>query len=325
VTKTTRKALPPIHALRAFEAAGRLGSFSRAAEELFVTPAAISHQVRALEEFFGVELFRRTTRRVTLTEEGRLALTYFRDGFEQLGRGIDYLRQRDARHTLTISTTPSFAAKWLLPRLDQFSRAYPDLDIRLSASTRLADFHLEPFDAAIRFGAGRYADLKSDRLFGEFLSPMASPKLIQRRVRTPADLMDLPLLHDDSVQMTGVQPGWREWFATAGILKSAPVRGPHFDDGNLLLQAAVAGRGVALGRCVLAASELESGSLVMPFGQTLALNVGYWLVYPPGRIEREAFIAFRDWLLKEAVHFAKRLPYQTAATTPRSKGTRKKV
>ena len=300
------RAMPPLHALRAFEAAGRLASFARAAEELNVTPAAISHQVRALEAFFGVRLFRRTTRRVALTEEGQLALGYFRDAFEKLGRGVELLRSRHSSGVLTLTTTPSFASKWLMPRLDAFSRAHPDIDIRLSASTRLADFAREPFDAAIRFGAGRYPRLAQDRLFGESLTPMASPRLLgTRRPRHARELLQLPLLHDDSVQMTGRQPGWAEWFAAAGVADADTARGAHFDDGQLVLQAALAGRGVALGRRVLAFAELAQGSLVAPFDVTLPLDVSYWLVYPSARMQQPTFAAFREWLLAEAGTFVR--------------------
>lgn len=304
------KGLPPLSALRAFEAAGRLGSFTRAAEELHVTTAAISHQVRGLEDWLGVMLFRRTTRRLFLTEDGQLALAHFREGFERLARGVEVLRDRDRRRILTVSTTPSFAAKWLVPRLDRFARLNPDIDMRLAATTALTRFDRDQVDLALRFGGGRYEGAKSQRLFGEFVTPMASPRVWAKlgRKPRPSDLARATILHDDSVLMTGKQPGWREWLRKAGAAGIDLDRGMHFDDGHLVLQAAVEGRGVALGRVALAAPELDAGSLVAPFRESLALSAAYWLVVPEGREERPAITAFASWIAAEARAFARRLP-----------------
>src|SRR5688572_6784406 len=213
------RSLPPLSSLRAFEAAGRLLSFSKAAAELHVTPAAISHQIKGLEGYLGVQLFRRSTRRLFLTEQGQLALTYFREGFDRLAKGVDALRSRGERGVLTVSTAPSFAAKWLVPRLGGFAQHYPKVDLRLAANTALVDFDRDNVDAAIRFGRGVYDRLATYKLFGESLTPMLSPKLMGRRksMKNPADLARLPLLHDDSVRMTGRQPGWAEWFKLAGV------------------------------------------------------------------------------------------------------------
>jgi LysR family transcriptional regulator, glycine cleavage system transcriptional activator len=309
--------MPPLHALRAFEAAGRLGSFAKAAVELHVTAAAISHHVKALEDFFDVRLFVRNTRKIVLTDEGQLALAFFREGFESLARGSEVLRQRErGGGTFTMSTAPSFAAKWLIPRLDRFSRRHPGVDIRLLASTKLADFQHEPVDAAIRFGLGRYPRLTSERLFGEFVLPLASPELLSPKAQL-ADLRGLPLLHDDSVLMTGIRYGWREWLDAAGLRDLDAKRGARFDDGHLLLQAAVAGRGVALGRRVLASAELESGALITPFRRSIPLDAGYWLVYPPARRDHPAFDAFRAWLLDEAASFNKALSREAGAGSAR--------
>lgn len=307
------KSWPALSALRAFEAAGRLQSFTRAAEELHVTTAAISHQVRSLEEWFGLRLFRRTTRRLFLTEQGQLALGYLREGFERLAKGVEVLRARDGHRILTVSTTPSFAAKWLVPRLDRFAQAHPDIDMRLAANTALAKFDRDQVDIAVRFGRGRYEGTRAQQLFGEFVTPMASPRVWARlrRKPRPGDLSRLTILHDDSVLMTGRQPGWRDWLRKAGAPAIDVDRGMHFDDGHLVLQAAAEGRGVALGRLVLAAPELDAGSLVAPFPEMLALNAGYWLVIPESREQRPAIGAFAAWIAGEAAAFSSRLPPDT--------------
>lgn len=301
------RSLPPLNALRAFEAAGRLLSFSKAADELHVTPAAISHQIRSLEDYLGVQLFRRSTRRIFLTERGQLALSYFRDAFDRLSRGVDALRAQGEKGVLTVSTTPAFAAKWLVPRLGSFVQRYPDIDLRLAASTALVDFDRDNVDAAIRFGRGRYDRATSYRLFGEALTPMISPKLLGRRrtMENPAELAKFPLLHDDSVLMTGLHPGWADWFALAGIKNQDTSRGTHFDDGHLVLQAASEGRGVALGRTVLAAADLATGNLIAPFPLTIPLDVGYYLVVPKVRAGHPMIDAFRQWMEEEAELFSK--------------------
>jgi LysR family transcriptional regulator, glycine cleavage system transcriptional activator len=298
--------LPPLNSLRAFEAAGRLLSFSKAAAELHVTPAAISHQIRGLEDYLHVQLFRRSTRRLFLTEPGQLALNHFREGFDRLAKGVDALRTRGERGVLTVSTAPSFAAKWLVPRLGAFAQQYPEIDLRLAANTALVDFDRDNVDAAIRFGRGIYDGLASYKLFEESLTPMLNPKLVGRRksVKNPADLAQLPLLHDDSVRMTGRQPGWADWFKLARVADADTSRGIHFDDGHLVLQAAAEGRGVALGRVVLAAADLASGALVAPFSITIALNVGYYLVVPETRSDQPSIAVFRRWISEEAEAFA---------------------
>lgn len=299
------RSLPPLNSLRAFEAAGRLLSFSKAAAELHVTPAAISHQIKGLEEYLRVQLFRRSTRRLFLTEQGQLALAHFREGFDRLAKGVEALRTRGERGVLTVSTAPSFAAKWLVPRLGGFAQQYPEVDLRLAANTALVDFDRDNVDAAIRFGRGVYDRLATYKLFGESLTPMLSPKLMGRRksMKNPADLARLPLLHDDSVRMTGRQPGWAEWFKLAGVADAQTSRGIHFDDGHLVLQAASEGRGVALGRAVLAAADLASGALVAPFAITIPLDVGYYVVVPEMRSEEPTIAAFRRWIMHEAETF----------------------
>ncbi|UXI68805.1 transcriptional regulator GcvA [Tahibacter amnicola] len=295
------RAFPPLASLRAFEAAGRLMSFTKAADELHVTPAAISHQIKGLETHLGVALFQRTTRRLQLTDEGRVSLAYFREGFERLARGVEVLRRGSTQRALTISTSPSFAAKWLVPRLASFARACPGIDLRLTASTTLVDFHRDDVDAAIRFGGGSYEGLTAWKLFDEALTPMLSPKLTGRRKRVdPAALADLPLLHDDSMRRVGRQPGWRDWLRQAGVTGVDTGRGTHFDDGHLVLQAAAEGRGVALGRCVLARDDLAAGVLIAPFPLRLTLNIGYYLVVPDHRLDHPAIEQLRRWLLAES-------------------------
>lgn len=304
------KSMPPLNSLRAFEAAGRLLSFSKAAEELHVTPAAISHQIKGLEEHLGVALFRRSTRQLFLTEQGVLALAHFREGFDRLAKGVELLRSRGERGVLTVSTAPSFAAKWLVPRLGSFAQQYPEIDLRLAASTALVDFDRDHVDVAIRFGRGLYPRLAAYKLFGEALTPMLNRKMLGRRrtLKQPAELTALPLLHDDSLRMIGRMPGWTEWFRLAGVDGADTSRGTHFDDGHLVLQSAAEGRGVALGRVALAAGELASGGLLAPFALHIPLDIGYYLVVPETRVEQPMIAAFRRWLQAEAAAFQATLP-----------------
>lgn len=299
------RSLPPLNSLLAFEVAGRLLSFSKAAAELHVTPAAISHQIKGLESHLGVQLFRRSTRRLFLTEQGQLALSHLREGFDRIAKGVELLRAPRGAGVLTVSTSPGFAARWLVPRLGAFTAQHPTIDLRIAANTALVDFDRDNIDAAIRFGRGIYDRLASYKLFGETLTPMLSPKLLspRKKLTSPEQLLQFPLLHDDSVHMTGRQPGWADWLKRAGVATADTSRGLHFDDGNLALLAASEGRGVALGRTTLAAADLAAGSLVAPFRIPLTLDVGYYLVTPEFRAEQPMVVAFRSWLLQEAAQF----------------------
>ena len=302
------KPLPPLTSLRAFEAAARLLSFTRAARELHVTPAAISHQIRGLERHLGVELFRRGSRRLALTDSGQLAALHLREGFERLARGVGVLRGREQNGRLTVGATPSFATRWLVPRLPRLARRLPGIELSVRTRTRPFDLDQDDVDVAIRFGRGGFDRSTADALFGEFVTPLASAALLRAHtVRRPADLARLPFIHDDSMRRAGRPPSWAEWFRAAGVRGIDTSGGLHFDDGHLALQAAASGQGVALGRLVYAAGDLAAAALRAPFPQVIELDLHYYLLVPDSRIGEPAIVAFRDWLLAEATRFQRTL------------------
>lgn len=291
----------PLTALRAFEAAARHLSFVKAADELHVTPAAISHQVKSLEGFLGVQLFRRLPRGLLLNDVGQLFLPELREGFARLDRAVDRVRESDARGPLMISAAPAFAAKWLVPRLERFSAAYPDIDVRLSASLAVIDFQRESFDAAIRLGGGRYPGLESTKLFDESVTPMCSPRLLEgdAPLRIAEDLRQHVLLHDDSLDFDASAPKWSTWLNAAGASDVDATRGPHFSHPDHSLQAAIDGAGVALGWRYLAAADLAVGRLAAPFDLALPMGLGFYLVCPEAHEDRPKVVIFRQWLLEE--------------------------
>ena len=290
------RALPNLNGLRAFEAAARCLSFTRAAGELSVTQAAISHQIKSLESQLGVRLFVRRNRALSLTDEGR-------DYYPEVQRAFTLLRDATARIArdersgmFTISTIASFAARWLVPRLGRFIQAHPDIDLRLATTQDLADFSRHDVDAAIRHGRGVYPGLQSTLLMTEELFPVCSPELLGRiPLGTPHDLLKHTLLHDHDVDE------WRQWLSAAGV--ENPVldtgHGHWFKDSSLLLQAAVAGQGVALGRSVLARDDIEAGRLVRPFDFACPSEYAYYFVCPEASAQRPKVVAFREWLLEE--------------------------
>jgi LysR family glycine cleavage system transcriptional activator len=287
--------LPSLNAMRAFEAAARHLSFTKAADELNVTQAAISHQVKALEDWLGVPLFRRLNRALLLTDAGQSYLPPLRDAFDQLAAATDRLRADDSRGVLTVTTLPSIASKWLVPRLGRFRQAHPDIDLRIDASQHLTDFARENVDLAVRYGRGEWDGMRIDRLMSEDFFPVCSPRLLDGDppLRTPGDLRRHILLHDDN------RTDWTVWFLAAGIAGGDPTRGPGFSDSSLVLQAAAEGQGVALGRGALAAADLAAGRLVKPFDLSLPATFAYYLVIPEATADRPKIAAFRDWLLAE--------------------------
>lgn len=288
--------LPPLNAMRAFEAAARQLSFTRAADELNVTQAAISHQVKALEEWLGVKLFRRLNRALLLTDAGQAYLPPLREAFDRLAGATERLRADDSRGVLTITTLPSIAARWLVPRLGRFRVAHPDIDLRIDASQHLTDFAREGVDVALRYGRGEWDGMRAERLMTEDFFPVCSPRLLDGDppLRRPKDLRHHTLLHDDN------RDDWTAWFLAAGIAGGDPARGTGFTDSSLVLQAAAAGQGVALGRGALAAADLAAGRLVRPFDISLPASYAYYVVYPEATAERPKIVAFRDWLMAEA-------------------------
>lgn len=290
--------LPSLNALRAFEAAARHASFARAAEELHVTPAAVSQLIKQLEDYLGVSLFRRG-KQLVLSDAAGAALPVLSEAFDQLERAVARLRASDERGPLVVSTPPAFAARWLVPRLDDFQERHPEIELRLLATRRLVDFALEDVDLAIRFGAGDYPGLLVERLMAEAIVPVAAPSLAAK-IKTVADITLCPLLDDEWHTRNQVFPDWETWLASLGVTPEAPLRIRHFGDASLTLQAAVAGLGIALAWNSLVADDLKHGRLVRLFGLSTAADSAYHLVVPPSRLALGKVAVFRDWLQEMA-------------------------
>ena len=290
--------LPPLNALRAFEAIARHLSFAKAADELHVTPAALSHQIRAFEEQLGLPLFHRRTRAIELTDAGRLIYPGLHAGFESVRGAMAQLdRSRDS-NVLVISATPGLVAKWLMPRLWRFLHAHPDIDARVSASLKIADFAAEGVDVAIRLSKENHPELYAERLFNDSVLPVCSPRLVEQGLRSPADLPRFPLIHYDIPTSMHAPPLWADWFAVAGLQGDA-TRGLKVNVADHALDAAVAGAGVSLSFKLIASDDVHSGRLVTPFGPELPLASGYNFVCPKGHEKRPNVRAFRDWLFAE--------------------------
>jgi LysR family glycine cleavage system transcriptional activator len=291
--------LPPLTALRAFEAAARHGSFARAADELAVTQAAISHQVRELEDWLGVPLFTRLHRGVRLSDAGERYLQSLTSAFDEMAQATSAVLEDSASSTLTVSAEPSFAARWLLPRLASFRERHPDIELDLDPSSDLVDFRSEAVDVAVRYGPGDWPEVETQRLIDIVAFPVCSPALMkgEHRLREPRDLRHHALLHDDTTD------GWREWLALAGLSEVDGTRGYRFRDSVLTLDAAAAGQGVALGDNLLCAADLAAGRLVRPFADPVAPCHAYWLVAPAAHRERPGVAAFWDWLAQEMRQF----------------------
>ena len=294
--------LPPLKSLQAFEAAARWLSFAKAGEELFVTPAAISQQIKQLEEFLGIALFRRMTRAVQLTEEAKTVLPLVTEGFDKLAEAVERLAREEESGLLTVSSVPTFAAKWLLQRLPDFAEKYPDIDVRLDASLDPRDFDRDGIDVSIRLGMGDYPGLHLARVFGEEVSPVCSPALLTgaNPLRVPEDLKNHRLIHVDWGKLTIGLPDWRVWTKAAGVEGVDVEHGPRFTVENLAIEAAVNGDGVALISHYAVAEDLKAGRLVRPFDLVLQADFAYWLVCPHEHLRRAKVRAFCDWLLAEA-------------------------
>ncbi len=287
--------LPPLNALRAFEAGARHLSFTKAAEELHVTQAAISHQVKLLEQDLGVTLFRRMTRKLALTEAGRALQRVAGEALDAIAEAAERLRDAPGGRTLTLSLTPTFGVKWLAQRLGRFWAAHPDIDLRLHHSIHLVDFARDEVDAAVRWGGGAWPGLEAVYLMRAGLVPVCSPALLEgpHPLCAPADLRHHTLLHErDFVE-------WAQWLAVAGAHEVEARRGPIIDDPSVLHQAAIDGQGVALTSENLIREDLAAGRLVTPFDVNLDEHNAYYLVAPPRAFERPNVQAFRDFLLAE--------------------------
>ena len=297
-----QRRLPPLNALRAFEAAARSENFTRAAEELNVTQGAVSHQVKALEQILDVRLFRREGQRLALTESGREYLLVVRDAFDRIALGTERLVQRRGSGVLTVSTSPDFAAKWLVSRIGRFAENHPEIDLRISASVHHVDFAREDVDIAVRHGDGHWAGMDVVRLCSERLFPVCSPKLAsgRRRIAKAVDLLKFPLLRLDDWS------NWARWFEAAGVTDPV-LRGPVLNRASMLIDAAIDGQGIALARTALAASDIISGRLIRPIDVSLGMQSTYWIVCPKAAAKTPKIVTFRNWLLAEAARDARRL------------------
>lgn len=298
--------LPPLNALRSYEAAARHLSFTKAAGELGVTPAAVSHQVKMLEDHLGVALFQRINRQLVLTAAGEACLPGIRASFEGMAAAIDAIGVAGNSGILSVSVAPSFASKWLLPRLERFKQVHPDIDVHVDASMKLVDFASGEVDLAIRYGAGRYPGLVSEQLVSEAVIPVCSPKLLDRpnRLRTPADIRMHTLLHDDSPDDDQSCPTWEMWLRAAGAEGIDATRGPRFNQSSLVLEAAILGHGIALAKAIIAAADLAEGRVIMPFELTHPLEFAYFMVHPEGKARVPKVELFVRWLKEEVAALA---------------------
>lgn len=283
--------LPPLASLRAFEAAARHQSFKRAAGELAVTPTAISHQIKLLEETLGFPLFRRGVRRIDLTPEGQRLFPVLRDGFDSFDEVLSELR-RPRREILTLSATPLFTARWLVPRVDSFRELNPGVDLRLHASVETADLIGGEADAAVRYGRGPYPGLIAKALVEQRFVPMCSPSL---GLSHPDQLRELPLLHSEWYRQGPETPTWPRWAEISGATGVDWSKGVTFTDESHVIQAAIAGHGVALLSPLLLAPELEIGSLVQPFGPDIP-GLQFHFVYPDSPQSLRKCAALEAWL-----------------------------
>lgn len=296
--------IPGLQSLKAFDASARHLNFTRAAAELNVTPAAVSHQIKELEEAIGVHLFQRTSRHMQLTRQGQVLKPAIADALEGITRALQKLRQVENPTQVRVTVSPSLAAKWLVPRLDRFLESVPGADVRIDVSSEPLDFDREDIDVAIRFGDGSYPGLVVEKLFHDTLFPVCSPELLKRtkKLREPKDLLQFTLIHLDWEAQGAVWPNWRMWMLAAGVKDFNDTRGLHFSQTSLALQAAIDGNGVALGDSTLVGDDLASGRLVKPFELSLRspAQFAYHLITRRDTAERPMTKAFRNWIIAEA-------------------------
>jgi LysR family transcriptional regulator, glycine cleavage system transcriptional activator len=299
------KPMPPLGALRAFEAAARHLSLTKAAGELHVTAGALSHQIRALEELLGLKLFERRVRSIALTTAGKQLYPGLQTGFQQIRDAVAELVRTGDDHVIVISTPPGFTAKWLAPRLYRFSLAYPDIDVRVSSSIDNANFRTDGVDASVRHLANDVtgdAELVVEKLIEMSVVPVCSPKLFSAHgpFPEPSALMRAPLIHDDTLVNRVEVPTWSDWFAKAGVKGVDVSRGLRFNSADHALDAAAEGAGVLLAHDVLAYDELRTGRLVVAFPLVVRSGRAYHFVYPKRRAQHPHVQAFRTWIMQEA-------------------------
>ncbi len=287
--------LPPLNSLRSFEAAGRHLSFTRAAQELAVTQAAVSQQVKALEQQLGVHLFRRLPRQLLLTMAGETLLPLISESLDLISSAVAAIRENPDKERLSIRLAPSFAAKWLSPRLGTFQDQNPDIGLVLNHSNEAVDFRHSDIDLAITYGTGVWSDVVAERVLSIDFFPVCAPDYIRsdRPLDDAGELSHYTLLHDATYE------NWVKWLKLAGADDVNPRRGTILDDTNVLIQAAIDGQGIALGSTIFVTEHLENKRLVRPFGQVLDSEYAYYIVCPEAHLQRPAVKAFRDWVISE--------------------------
>jgi LysR family transcriptional regulator, glycine cleavage system transcriptional activator len=310
-----RPRLPPLNALKAFEAAARHESFTRAAEELCVTQGAVSQQVKGLEAELAIKLFNRERQRLVITEAGRDYLAVVRDALDRIALGTERLLQRQNTGVLTVSTSPDFAAKWLVHRLGKFAEAHPAIDLRVSATLHHVDFAREEVDLAVRHGDGNWPGLDTVKLASEQLFAVCSPKLLsgKRALRHPTDILKFPLIHMDD------RSDWARWLQATGVSEAQAMHGPVLNRASMVIDAAINAQGVALARTTLSAWDLINGRLVRPFGETLRLAKTYWIICPKATAKLPKIVAFTEWLLAEAADDTRQLQKLKPGIPPASR------
>jgi LysR family glycine cleavage system transcriptional activator len=289
--------LPPLTALRAFDAAARHMSFAKAADELFVTPAALSFQIKSLEQHLGAPLFRRLNRAVELTEAGRALAPGALGGFQTLATAWRAAQRQSDNQSLTVTAGPAFTAKWLAPRLYEFAQAHPEIELRFSASLKIMDFGRDAIDVAIRFGHGADEGLYSIPLAEEWVCPVMTPALAAQYT-TPESLAKAPLIFDDSISFIKPCIDWKTWFRAMGV-DFAPDHGLRFSQADHALDAALAGVGVVLGRRALVVKDLADGRLIAPFSTALNTGARFRFLCAKGTQDRPQIAAFRNWMMTE--------------------------
>jgi LysR family glycine cleavage system transcriptional activator len=291
--------LPPLKALRAFEAAGRHLSLSKAAQELHVSAGAVSQQVKLLETFVATRLFERQHRQIVLTESGHKLLPGITAALDQILHTVNSVKQESRDRPLTVSAAPSFAARWLVPRLQDFNQKHPDIDVRIDTSTDLVDLVHSDIDIGIRFGSGHYPGLRKDFLTCQEVLPVCAPSLVESGLPLdhPNDLKHYQLLHYDQILESPEWPDWQMWLAAAGAKEVPFNRGPRFVEVNLLIDAAIQGQGIALAGSVSVNDAIQAGQLIKPFDVVFPLTFAFYFVTAKSRADESRITAFREWML----------------------------
>ncbi|MEM0922664.1 MAG: transcriptional regulator GcvA [Pseudomonadota bacterium] len=298
-----RTRLPPLTALRAFEAACRHMSFAKAAEELFVTPAALSYQIKSLEEHFGTALFLRMNRAIALTEAGETLRPFIAEGFIALTDGARAVERMLDTSTLTLTAGPAFTAKWLAPRMFLFAEAHPEIELRFVASLKILDFARDGIEAAIRFGTHGYEGCFHEVLISDWVTPYCTPELAEM-LSSPADILKHPLIHDDSLRYVPFEgegpgfPGWERWLSAMGVTGDAS-HGPRFSNADHAIDAASEGGGIVLGRSSLIERDMARGRLVAPFAEGIDSGGQFRFVCPAGREGEPRVAALLNWIRAE--------------------------